>query len=62
MWNGMKKAVTFSYDNGVTMLINEHVMNVLDEGNGLLSNSVKSIVCDSNNKRERRNGHGITPI
>ena len=34
-------------DNGVTMLINEHVMNVLDEENGLLSNSVKSIVCDS---------------
>ena len=34
-------------DDGVTILINEHVMNVLDEENGLLSNSVKSIVCDS---------------
>lgn len=31
----------------MTILINEHVMNVLDEENGLLSNSVKSIVCDS---------------
>lgn len=35
-------------DDGVTILINEHVMNVLDDENGLLSNSVKSIVCDSN--------------
>ena len=35
-------------DDGVTILINEHVMNVLDDENGLQSNSVKSIVCDSN--------------
>lgn len=30
-------------DDGVTILINEHVMNVLDEENGLLSNSVKAL-------------------
>ena len=35
-------------DDGVTIFINEHVMNVIEEENGLLSNSVKSIVCDSN--------------
>lgn len=34
-------------DDGVTILINEHVMNVIDDEKGLLSNSVKSIVCDS---------------
>lgn len=35
-------------DDGVTIFINEHVMNVIEEENGLMSNSVKSIVCDSN--------------
>lgn len=35
-------------DDGVTILINEHVMNVLDDESGLQSNSVKSITCDSN--------------
>lgn len=34
-------------DDGVTILINGHVMNVIDEEYGLLWNSVKSIVCDS---------------
>ena len=34
-------------DDGVTILINEHVVNVIEEENGLLSNSVKGIVCDS---------------
>ena len=35
-------------DDGITIFINEHVMNVLDKQNGLLSNSVKDIVSDSN--------------
>lgn len=35
-------------DNGVSLLINENVMNVIDEEIGLMSNTVKSIVCDSN--------------
>lgn len=35
-------------DNGVTMMINGRVMNVVDTRDGLLSNSVRSIVCDSN--------------
>lgn len=35
-------------DNGVTMMINGHVMNVVDTDSGLLSNSVRSIICDSN--------------
>lgn len=35
-------------DDGVTIMINEHVMNVLDDTSGLPANSVKSIVCDSN--------------
>jgi len=35
-------------DNGVTMMINGHVMNVIDVDDGLLSNSIRSIVCDSN--------------
>lgn len=35
-------------DNGVTIFINEHVMNVIDEESGLLSDSVKDIVSDSN--------------
>lgn len=39
---------TGTNDDGVTVLINEHVMNVIDREKGLLSNSVKSIVCDSN--------------
>ena len=34
-------------DDGITIFINEHVMNVLDEEYGLLSNSVKDIVSDS---------------
>ena len=34
-------------DNGVTIFINEDVVNVVDDQNGLLSNSVKKIVCDS---------------
>ncbi len=34
-------------DSGVTMMINGHVMNVLNVDNGLLSNSVRSIICDS---------------
>lgn len=34
-------------DNGVTILINEHVMNVIDEEKGIRSNFVKDIVCDS---------------
>lgn len=34
-------------DDGVTIFINEHVMNVIDQDSGLLSNSVKSIVCDA---------------
>lgn len=34
-------------DDGVTILINEKVMNVIDETSGLTSNSVKSIVCDT---------------
>ena len=34
-------------DGGVTILINEKVMNVIDETSGLTSNSVKSIVCDT---------------
>lgn len=34
-------------DDGVTIIINEHAVNVLNDENGLLSNSVKSIVCDS---------------
>ena len=37
-----------SNDDGATIFINEHVMNVIDEDSGLLSNTVKSIVCDSN--------------
>lgn len=35
-------------DDGVTIMINGHVMNVVDKENGLLSNSIKSIICDSN--------------
>lgn len=35
-------------DNGLTMMINGHVMNVMDVNDGLLSNSVRSITCDSN--------------
>lgn len=34
-------------DNGVTIFINEDAVNVVDDQNGLLSNSVKKIVCDS---------------
>ena len=45
-------------DDGVTILINEHVMNVLDEENGLLSDSVKSIVCDSGRQLLYRNDGG----
>ena len=33
-------------DNGVTIFINEDAVNVVDDQNGLLSNSVKKIVCD----------------
>lgn len=36
-----------SNDNGVTIFINEDAVNVVDDQNGLLSNSVKKIVCDS---------------
>ncbi len=35
-------------DKGVTMMINGHVMNVLDVDTGLRSNSVRSITSDSN--------------
>jgi len=35
-------------DNGVTTMINGHVMNILNTDSGLLANSVRSIVCDSN--------------
>ena len=35
-------------DDGITIFINEHVMNVIDTQNGLLSNSVGDIVSDSN--------------
>lgn len=34
-------------DSGVTIFINEEPINVVDDQNGLLSNSVKQIVCDS---------------
>lgn len=34
-------------DNGVTVFTNGSVMNVLDEDAGLLANSVKDIICDS---------------
>lgn len=39
---------TGTNDDGITIFINEHVMNVIDEENGLLSNAVKDIVSDSN--------------
>lgn len=35
-------------DSGVSILINEHVMNVIDDTNGLPSSVVKCITCDSN--------------
>ena len=38
---------TGTNDGGITIFINEHVMNVIDEESGLLSNSVKDIVCDT---------------
>ena len=34
-------------DDGVTVFINEHVMNVIDESSGLPSNTVRSITCDA---------------
>ena len=39
---------TGTNDDGITIFINEHVMNVIDEENGLLSNYVNDIVSDSN--------------
>ena len=38
---------TGTNDGGITIFINEHVMNVIDEESGLLSNSVNDIVCDT---------------
>lgn len=35
-------------DNGFTIMIGSHVMNVVDEEDGLPSNVVRSVVCDSN--------------
>lgn len=49
-------------DNGVTMMINGHVMNVIDVQDGLLSNSVKSIVCDSNGLYYIGNSDGISIV
>ena len=34
-------------DDGVTIFINDNVMNVIDESTGLPSNTISSIVCDS---------------
>ncbi len=35
-------------DNGLSIMINEQVVNTIDEEDGLLSNSVKDIISDSN--------------
>lgn len=49
-------------DNGVTMMINGKVMNVIDTEDGLLSNSIKSIVCDSNGYYYIGSSSGISII
>lgn len=49
-------------DNGLTMMINGRVMNVLDVDEGLLSNSVKSIVCDSNGNYYVGSASGVSIV
>lgn len=49
-------------DDGVTIFINEHVMNVIDEENGVLSNTVKSITCDSEGSYYIGTAEGISVV
>ena len=49
-------------DNGITILINEHVMNVIEKENGLLSNSVKDIVSDANGNYYIGTTEGISMV
>ena len=49
-------------DDGISLLINEHVMNVIEENDGLLSNSVKCIVCDSNGNYYIGTPNGISLV
>lgn len=49
-------------DDGITIFINEHVMNVIEEENGLLSNSVEDIVSDSNGNYYIGTTEGISMV
>lgn len=49
-------------DDGVTIFINEHVMNVIDEEEGLLSNTVRSIVCDSEGRYYIGTAEGLSLV
>lgn len=49
-------------DDGITILINEHVMNVIEKENGLLSNSVKDIVSDANGNYYIGTTEGISMV
>lgn len=49
-------------DDGITIFINEHVMNVIDEEKGLLSNSVKDIISDSNGNYYIGTTEGISMV
>lgn len=53
---------TGTNDDGITIFINEHVMNVIDEESGLLSNSVNSIVCDSHGNYYIGTTEGISMV